>query len=44
MGTAFEDTEGVWHACVKAIPYFCKFTPEPWLLKYVFLQIEDNTL
>lgn len=38
-----KDTERIWHASVKAISYVCKFTPEPRLLKYVFLQIEDNT-
>lgn len=37
-----KDTESIWHASVKAIPYVCKFTPEPRLLKYIFLKIEDN--
>lgn len=38
----WKDTERIWHASVKAISYICKFTPKPRLLKYVFLQKEDN--
>lgn len=42
MVIVLKDTERIWHASVKAIPYVCKFTPKPRLLKYVFLQIEEN--
>lgn len=37
MATVLKDTKRIRHASVKAIPYFCKFTPKPRLLKYVFL-------
>lgn len=39
-----KDTERIWNAGVKAIPYFCKFNSEPRLLKNVFLQIEERIL
>lgn len=42
MAIVLKDTKRIWNASVKAIPYFCKFTPEPRLLKYVFLHIEDS--
>lgn len=43
MGIVSKDTKRIWHASVETIPYFCKFTAEPRLLKYIFLQKEDNT-